>query len=302
MPLSLKNIRELNKSHFIAYDIGTPQSASWAPQGTGGTSNRVWSVSFYTEGGVSLQNSISSENGFNLPGVGAGKVSRLLNSAFQVVPRSGGLQSSLDFTHKQIYTGSKPINLTVTGYLVLGNSVEEDFLTPLDKIAYLSFPMRMQMLSTDSKWFSDLKGAFNDAVSQLGAGEVVESVKSWMGNLYTNVYNWANKNLSAVTGKTPDFIGAGQGWDSLWNDFFDLLGDVYVTSVPPTFRWKANTGLDFKYGSVLIPDVFINSVNVDVPSLYYEGGYPHVIKLTIGVQTLRNVTYDSFGNMFKTQV
>ena len=72
--------------------------------------------------------------------------------------------------------------------------------------------------------------------------------------------------------------------------------------VPPTFDFKkAGSGLDFRYGGVLISDVFIKSMRVEVPTLYYEGGYPPVLQVTLDLATFRPLTATAFNKIMRTE-
>lgn len=72
--------------------------------------------------------------------------------------------------------------------------------------------------------------------------------------------------------------------------------------VPPTFDFKkAGSGLDFRYGGVLISDVFIKSMKVEVPTLFYEGGYPAVLQVTLDLATFRPLTATAFNKIMRTE-
>ena len=46
------------------------------------------------------------------------------------------------------------------------------------------------------------------------------------------------------------------------------------------------------YGRTYVDDVFIRSLSVRIPELYYDGGFPQVIEVSLTFETLRVATAD----------
>lgn len=282
MSLSIESIRELNKMHLLAVNI--PQKASaktkWAASG-----EYPWKVSLYAGSSLALGGAIQITD----------PLSSILNSvtqnkwvagALNIAQGGWGIAPQLDIAQKYLYSGVDPLTFQVTGLLVLQNDLEEDFLTPLEQLSYLTFPDRGSVLAV-GKSIEDL---------QNGLKKLVGDKLGFLTNLTNNLgalYNTLTGNEGS-----PD----AQGWKAFQDSFNEWIGQVYTMKVPPTFDFKkAGSGLDFRYGGVLISDVFIKSMRVEVPTLYYEGGYPPVLQVTLDLATFRPLTATAFNKIMRTE-
>lgn len=285
MPFSINSIREINQFHLLAINIPMDES-NWADpmakdnQTVGGA--KPWKVSLYATNGLTVGGSIQTTEPL---GSYFNKVfdNKVINLATQWL--APGLVPQFDFAQKLRYSGNTPLTFTVVGSLVLQSSIEDDFLVPLKKLAYLTFPKRSFKLSISNTidWIQE------KCASYLGEDSELANVTNNVGSL-----------VGTIVGSSK----SGQEvWQSLVDSFNRVVGQVYFMESPPTFRMtKTGSGLDLRYGKVLISDVFIRSLQVNLPTLYYEGGLPAVIPITMEMGTFRPITADSFYNMLSGKV
>ncbi len=285
MPFSINSIREINQFHLLAINIPTDGS-DWADptagekQTVGG--KKPWKVSLYATNGLTVGGSIQTTEPL---GSYFNKIfdNKAINFATQWL--APGLVPQFDFAQKLRYSGNSPLTFTVVGSLVLQNSIEDDFLIPLKKLAYLTFPKRSFKLS------------ISDTIDW-----IQKKCASYFGDdsFLANVTN----NVGSLVGTIVGSSKSGQEiWQSMVDSFNRVVGQVYFMESPPTFRMtKTGSGLDLRYGKVLISDVYIRSLQVNLPTLYYEGGFPAVIPITMEMGTFRPITADSFYKMLSGKV
>lgn len=291
MPVSIEALRNLNKMHLIAVKIPSkphPISTNgrpWAQQ------NCPWHVSLYSSQGINnLGGAITYDNtlGDLVNQITSNRLVKLAMSAAQKV---GGIAPSIDINRKYLYTGVSNLSFSVQGQLVLDNDIEEDYFVPIEKLAYLTFPERGVQVDVGT-----MLTAFSNKLSEWAKKNNWDfSLTNSLGSLY-NV-------LGAALGKVDLQTANGEEGFKKLMDFFDkMLGKAYTMQVPPTFNYaESGTGLDFRYGSVLISDVLIKSFRLNVPTLYYQGGYPAAIPVTLELETMRPITASLMTQILMTQ-
>lgn len=282
MSLSIESIRELNKMHLLAVNI--PQKATaaqkWAVSGP-----YPWKVSLYAGSSVNLGAAIQTTDPLASI-VNSVTQNKWVSGALKIAQVGWGIAPQIDIAQKYLYSGSDPLTFQVTGLLALQTDIETDFLTPLEQLSYLAFPERGSVIEA-GKTIEDLsRGLKKLAGDKLG--------------FLTNITN----NIGAIYNTLTGNVGGNesQGWAEFQEFFNEMVGQAYTMKVPPTFRFNtAGSGLDFRYGAILISDVFIRSMKVEIPTLFYEGGYPAVIQVTLDLATFRPITATAFNKILRTQ-
>ncbi len=309
MPLSIEQIRELNKVHLYVSSCSdpvgneeTPQNESFVP-----TSPHVWSMGMFSEGGLQLDSALQDLQpwrfGENLMKTDVGKL------ASGVLNRYAGIVPQVDYNHFYTYNGTNPLSFSTKCFLVLEEGVDEDFFNPLLRLFFLAYPAR-------------------------GANAM-----DWVAGKATELKAWADKQRSAAAEKKDKkendirpleeafytIIDKGasglQEAMGLMSDVVETqLGTSYSLHVPPTVKtvntsssgrgldsieidghrvqyYRSNgSGLSVCYGNNYIPNVIITGININIPKLYYHGGFPQVIEVGLSFKTLRvvsaNMMYD----------
>lgn len=313
MPLNIQAIRALNRLELhitcCSDPAGRITSATNDVLHTAGGAN-VWSFGMYSEGGLSLNAGIQAQDAADKAGSSKFARSSLAAIGSGVLAAGWGVVPQLDYSRKFLFQGSEPLSFNMTCYLVLENDVVLDFFDPLIRLFFLTYPRR--------------------TVQTLGASAVtgLDNVTSWADKekaSYETLHNTADSSLwdKMITGALSGFsFGAEVVGDTLeWvtKNADKYLGGVYGLIAPPTFwtplsnHWsnceaplsngvKVNyypswdTGLAVSYGRTYIPNVYVKSLAVEVPKLYYEGGFSQVLKVSIGFETLRRATVDNMYN------
>lgn len=295
MSLSVQQIRDLNKIRLFVTSCSDP--AGEYSDGSSSTAG-VWSFGMYSEGGLGLEAPIKTTSVFGaLPGSGLGDtlVGQVLGSALQV---GWGLVPQVDYPHKFKFQGSAPLSFSVKCYLVLETSVAHDFFAPLLRLFFLTYPRRTTDPASGASisvqdWF------------RAHANELDASIQDWISALNTpstrNIYNFLS-NLSS---------GASDAVSGVSSFVDKYVGSVYPLVTPPTFRTRGSntpsrfswggsvryyqtsgSGLALGYGRTYVDGVFIRSLSVRLPELYYAGGFPQVIEVNLSFETLRVATAD----------
>lgn len=306
MPLSLDGIRNLNKVTLYVTSCSDPGGLE---EGDG-----VWSQSLYSEGGLSLSGGVDvgdwSESlfGSNGSAVGASRLikglSKVAGAAFNVVPQ-------LDYSHRMWVKESKPLEFTMKCYLCLENGVKDDFLIPLRRLFFLTYPVRGDSDALGAtlgwiggaieKWGGQLEGWGRAGWESTGGSAGDGLLHSFYGlaSLFGVLVEGGGENLRAIVESASDYLKS-------------YMGSTYFLHCPPTCRGflfgrsygveekvipycgvdvryhdVVGSGLSVQYGGNWISDVVITKLDVDIPKLYYVGGYPGVVSLTIGFKTLR---------------
>lgn len=306
MPLSLDGIRNLNKVTLYVTSCSDPGGLE---EGDG-----VWSQSLYSEGGLSLSGGVDvgdwSESLFGPNGsaVGASRLikglSKVAGAAFNVVPQ-------LDYSHRMWVKESKPLEFTMKCYLCLENGVKDDFLIPLRRLFFLTYPVRGDSDALGAtlgwiggaieKWGGQLEGWGRAGWESTGGSGGDGLLHSFYGlaSLFGVLVEGGGENLRAIVESASDYVKS-------------YMGSTYFLHCPPTCRGflfgrsygveekvipycgvdvryhdVVGSGLSVQYGGNWISDVVITKLDVDIPKLYYVGGYPGVVSLSIGFKTLR---------------
>ena len=312
MPLSIEQIRELNKVHLYVSSCSdpvgneeTPQNESFVP-----TSPHVWSMGMFSEGGLQLDSALQDlqpwKFGENLMKTNVGQL------ASGVLNRYAGIVPQVDYNHFYTYNGTNPLSFSTKCFLVLEEGVDEDFFNPLLRLFFLAYPAR-------------------------GANAM-----DWVAGKATELKAWADEKRKALKSKEDKEGKKDNGIRPLEEAFYTIidkgasglqnamglvsevaetqLGTSYSLHVPPTVKtvntsssgrgldsieidghrvqyYRSNgSGLSVCYGNNYIPNVIITGININIPKLYYHGGFPQVIEVGLSFKTLRvvsaNMMYD----------
>lgn len=282
MPLNLEAIRELNKFHLEGVRLPSRETVEGTLNPMPKTGPAI-NVSLYAgSSNLSLGGQVESTD--PLAGLFNSVFNNKVMSLARTIASVGyGIPTQLDYAKKFQFTGVNSLKFSVSGVLALQNSIETDFLQPLANLAYLTFPSRSYKISAD-KILDTFEGFFkNTGINFLA------NFRSNVGS----VYNMVMGDLKS-DGK--------QGWDKLKELINGITGTAYLLRVPPTFEMSdAGSGLDFRYGKILISDVFIRSMQVSIPTLYYSEGVPSVIEVRLDLETFRPITADLFDKIMRGQ-
>lgn len=306
MPLSIEQIRELNKVHLYVSSCSdpvgneeTPQNESFVP-----TSPHVWSMGMFSEGGLQLDSALQDLQpwgfGEKLMKTSVGEL------ASGVLNRYAGIVPQVDYNHFYTYNGTNPLSFTTKCFLVLEDGVDEDFFNPLLRLFFLAYPARgANVMDWVSGKATELK-AWADERREALKGKDDSGIRPLEEAFYTIIDKGAS-GLQDVMGWTSDMAEA-------------QLGTSYSLHVPPTVKtvntsssgrgidsieidgrrvqyYRSNgSGLSVCYGNNYIPNVIITGININIPKLYYHGGFPQVIEVGLSFKTLRfvsaNMMYD----------
>lgn len=287
---SIQALRDINQFHLLAVGIDPKVGSNWADK-TDGVNEGVipqgqtpWKVSFYATSGVSLDGQIEFTN--PMASIGSSLLNnKIVRAGVGIATNAFGIAPQIDYARKFTYGGSKPLEFTVQGCLALESDPQTDYFTPIEKLAYLTYPERLYQLQVDDIW------RVLDAVSTnwFGAEKPVgTAIKNAIGGLYQNAFG--EPEVDKKTGAQTD-ASKSKGWESLKAKFNEIFGKAFLMKSPPTFyKGATGSGLDFRYGKMLISDVYISSFKVDFPTLYYEGGLPALIPITLSLGTFRPVS------------
>lgn len=279
MPLSLESIRRLNKAKFLVECCTDPMEKIDSSSG-------IWTFSHYSDGSLGFgagtqQNAFFANLLKNAPS--------FVNIMKTVANVGGGIVPQLDIARKFLYQGSDPLSFQIKLYLVLETDPETDFLDPLARLAYLTYPHRFGGAS-------ELYDMFVSAVRQLG--EWLEKGGEALG------FNWSDNFLYRGSDMLASKSGSVASAEEVVNRY---IGKVWLLQTPPTFSlmqgaMAGSSGVSVRYGSMLISDIFFKRMSIQVPTLYYEGGYAPYIEVTLDVETLRVASYDMLLAAFKGMV
>lgn len=296
MPLSIQSLRELNKFHLLAIGIPMPSGGGWdtsrwqddqSAEASFSNGGNPWKVSIYCTEGFNMEGRITTTEPLG------SIVNKALNN--QIVSygaRLAGLAPQLDYAQKYLFSSVQPLEFTVSGSLVLESGLIEDYLDPLSKLAYLAFPDRGPVVS-----LSGLLEAVQNGLKQLNSNKV-GGVVQWALDAVSNVTTNVGSIISMLSGGGASEEEGKDTWQGVLDSFNAITGKAYTMTPPPTLKTlKAGSGLDFKYGNVLISDVYIKSLNVKYPTLFYEGGFPAFIPVTMTLGTFRPITATAFRQM-----
>lgn len=321
MPLSLEQIRELNKVTLYVTCCTDP-----VPVDGGGSSvgAPVWSLGMYSGGGFPLHGSVDigpwdwagmvntkKEGGGWLESVG-----KILGNVGQL---GFGLTPQLDMVQKMWLKSTEPLKFVMSCYLCLEESVEEDLLKPLSRLFFLTYPVRAVGVGEEfGEWGSTIAGEVRSLArgieGSMGGGGLLAAAPAWVKGLG----GFTVDGLSVLADLFEKAGGDGRDGFQRW------FGEVYLLHCPPTFRsflfgdlfegvkgWlfeslgfstssyctyggrrvdyieTPGSGLTVCYGGSLISNCFIRDLDIKIPKLYYRGGYPGVVEVTITFETLR---------------
>lgn len=292
---SIENLRKLNMFHLLAINIPERNGASWALSSEDDpvipSSGHPWKVSFYASNGVALDGSIQVTD--PLASIGKGITSnKVMAAAAGLGTAFLGIAPQIDIAKKFLYSGVSTLDFTLTGCLALETDPTTDYYTPIDKLSYLTYPTRAAEMN-----FDDLFDALDVVSSQWFGAEskAGTAVRDMFGATYQNIMGKAQTDK-----QTSESSKAG--WDTIKKWFGESIGKAYTMSAPPTFTWnKAGSGLDFRYGKLLISDVYIKSFKIEYPTLYYDEGLPALIPVTLSLGTFRPLTATMLNSIMQGQ-
>lgn len=290
MAFSIESIRNLNKIHLLAMNIDQKENRildtnPWQP-----SPGTPWRVSMYGGASIGIGGNIEYDNPLgNI--VKSLTNNALVRTAATLGTWAGGIAPDIDINRKFMYAGVGNLSFHARGILVLENDIVEDYFVPIEKLTYLAFPDRGDALELGKK-----------------IKEVSDSLKNWLKKDFGVDYSFTNSVGAAVNSIANFFKLEGatsddsKGFELLEKKITSLTGTAYTMKIPPTFDpTKAGSGLDFRYGGILISDVFIKSLKFDIPKLYYQGGYPAVINVDMDLETMRPITATAITKIMMTQ-
>lgn len=296
MPLDIQRLRELNKLSLYVTCCSDP--AGRLSMGSAG----VWEFSLYSEGGLGLDAGITTEDLIPGGGVGSTNIGKFLSGAAQI---GWGLVPQVDYSRKFLFQGTSPLSFSSKCYLVLEDDVVSDFYDPLLRLFFLTYPQRGDEMSK----------SITESVSRF-ASDFSKDAEKHKDSFWYSLADFLLRGNSGSGG-----ISGAVDWVS--KNFNGLFGDVYSLHAPPTFRspivsWvtggrksgvgrdtrtlsngvevhyypSTNSGLSVGYGRSFVSNVYIKSLGVSIPKLYYSGGFPQVMEVSLTFETLRVATSD----------
>lgn len=293
--LSVENIRKLNRAHLLAIEVPLPSGENWGETDSNSDSavkgvpagKAPWHVSLYTSSGISLSGNVEASSPFADI---LGNITR--NKVVSTIAHIAGLSPQFDFSQKYMFMGTQPLSFSIQGALILENDPVTDYLIPLKRLSYLTYPSRATPLTLDGVFDSINKAIIAMGKDQTKFGQTVMGLRDNLGSVVNFVVGGLSVDTANQSGK--------DGWEQIKDFMGRTLGSLYPLIPPPTFDWeRSGSGLDFKYGTTLISDVFIKSLKVDIPTLYYEGGWPPYMTVSLELGTFRNITYDLFNDILQ---
>ena len=312
--LSLQKIRELNQLHLHVaccsdpaghIAVGGPTSGAM-DQGAG-----VWSFGMFADGGTRLSAGLHADSGGSAE-------SKVLNSTIgrigATVLREGwGVIPQLDYSRKFIFQGTDSVTLDFTCYLVLEEDVVSDFFAPLIRLFFLTYPRRTTATLPDLaaqgiQSLADAANRFNqNTIVPVQASLAAEGKKGLAAGagLVSQVisgFSFSVETLSTIVktvgGYVTDWTGGIYGMIAPPTFMSKLSGKLGVSSetlpngVKLTYYPQLGSGLALSYGRLYIPNVYISSLSVQYPKLYYAGGYPQYLTVSVSFRTMRVATAD----------
>lgn len=237
-----------------------------------GDSQKSKPISFeaYCKDPIRLNTSIKIDNGNS-------NAAGMLNTVLSLL----GTTSALDIPRKYSFRGTDPLSFSQQCYLVLEDSVEQDFVHWFDNLIKLYLPKSVNTFKeTAPAGLSDVAKFVDDAFSALGDG------------------------FSDLTGLITSFISKDL---SQWStrSLTELRKGIRYLKIPDALSpvdFNESQSLTFERGAIKISGLFIKSVSITIPELLYEGGYPPYIGLNITFESFRPASDRSFTDFFKGQV
>lgn len=294
MAVSVDAIRRLNKMKFIveccddpaegllnsASSTSTDQTTQSGVSPSGGTSSNsfgsAWTFSLYSDAGLRLDGSINQGDFLN----GLLKSNKLVQTGARYASITYGIVPQIDIARKYLFNGTTPLSFSVSLYCVLDEDPVADLLAPVLRLAYLTYPHRYK------------------SVDEIPS-QIVAFIRNFLGKLESKFISPAIQESSLY----KMVKGAGEFVFDTAEAFFDTyLTDASLLRMPPTFNMNSvvgasNSGLSLRYGSILLTDIYFKGMSIEIPTLFYEGGFPPYIKVTMSCETLRVMTYDLLLNI-----
>lgn len=322
--LNLQKIRELNQLYLHVACCSDPAGRISVDGPTSGAMDQgagVWSFGMFADGGTRLNAAIKG------PSSSLDKSSAVLDTSLgkfgaMALREAWGVIPQIDYSRKFIFNGSDTVNLDFTCYLVLEEDVVRDFFDPLIRLFFLTYPRRTTATLPDlaAQGVSDLSQALDR-----GAAKFKSLSSTW---------ETSGRSVLASGADVASYIVSGLGLGaeafasflSGVSDFVeDWAGEIYGMIAPPTFMSKVSgklgvssavlpngvkltyypdvgSGLALSYGRLYIPNVFISSLSVQYPKLYYAGGYPQYLVVNISFRTMRVATADMLYSAITGQI
>lgn len=320
--LSLQKIRELNQLYLHVACCSDPAGRISVDGPTSGAMDQgagVWSFGMYADGGTRLNAAIKG------PSSSLDKSSAVLETALgkfgaMALREAWGVIPQIDYSRKFIFNGSDTVNLDFTCYLVLEEDVVRDFFDPLIRLFFLTYPRRTTATLPDlaAQGVSDLSAAMRRQATRL---DFISAVREAAGQS-TVLQDVVSSVVSGLGLGAEEFASFLSGVSDVVEDW---AGEIYGMIAPPTFMSKVSgklgvssavlpngvkltyypdvgSGLALSYGRLYIPNVFISSLSVQYPKLYYAGGYPQYLVVNISFRTMRVATADMLYSAITGQI
>lgn len=320
--LSLQKIRELNQLYLHVACCSDPAgriSVAGPDSGAIDMGAGVWSFGMYADGGTRLNAAIKT------PSSSLDKSSAVLETALgkagaMVLREAWGVIPQIDYSRKFIFNGSDTVSLDFTCYLVLEEDVVRDFFDPLIRLFFLTYPRRTTATLPDlaAQGMSELSSALDrqsqrldffssmqdasgrstvlpDLASRVvsGMGLAADKFASFISNVSDVVEDWAGEIYGMIA--PPTFMSKISGK-------LGVAAAVLPNGVKLTYFPDVGSGLAISYGRLYIPNVYISSLSVQYPKLYYAGGYPQYLVVSISFRTLRVATADMLYSAVTGQI
>lgn len=228
----------------------------------------------FTSAGWSTTASINVSNFWHAGGSGSGSDGFNWNNVAKLLlSKAAGVTGALDFSAKQVFNGSNPLEFTFNCFLLLENSYQEDIVEPLNLLLSLLLPTRSQEVTEPirtaaKKPLDQLAKEFDD--NQLAKGNPNSTGGVW-----------------ALLSQAVDMIQ-------------NFIGSVYTLHNPGQFDSDMNISTRLNVGNLTIDDTMLTSATIKFPQVFMkdsEGNLvPDRVDLTLTFRTLRIATA---GGMLK---
>nr|DAI54897.1 MAG TPA: hypothetical protein [Caudoviricetes sp.] len=204
------------------------------------------------------------------PNAELGNIASILaNAVFDKVP-------AIDIPRWYMYKGSTPIKFDIRCYLKLIDDPIKDLSEPIQTLSRLTLPTRNK---------TNIRQTVANATADPNTG--------------VDLLDGGIRQINAVAEGKKTFLGMNLSESG-------ILNNAYLLNVPGPFRYAANQqGAVITFGknnAFMLNEVMINSVQISVGRMLVDVGYPERIDLLISVETSRNATTDTIGNLFTAVV
>lgn len=189
-----------------------------------------------------------------------GSTSLVGNQYINMALQYFGKTSTVDMPKKNYFTGGRQVSFTVSTFLVLKDSYENDIRKPLQNVINFFLPKQG-----------------TDIVDWLGLEEGI------------------SREIGKSKGFVQDFWNLAQKGIELLKDY---AGPFYTVEVPDMLNITDGSKLKIFFGNnYSISEVFIKGIGVDYPQFTYDTGYPAFVRVTFNIETLRIASTQSISGL-----